>query len=244
MSGSGSGAGEAAASVIGSTLDFIGQQDTNRYNRATAGKQMDFQHNENTRSMDFSAAQAKLAREYDLYTSNTQMQRRIADLRAAGMNPMLAYTQGGASAPQSPSPHGNTGSGASIPAQNPLRSAPQMITSALQAQNLAKMNANIDADTALKASNAALNTANLPVSSAKSLFGSKTYNTGNQFIDAIANATGDTHSAQKANWFERTGTKLGEAIYRSTHTERSEPFNYFSDRAYKQAYGRYNPQTR
>ena len=71
------GAAKAFGPMVGGALGFMGSEDTNQANSAQSQAQMDFQ-----REM-----------------SNTAYQRAVVDMKAAGLNPMLAYSQGGASSP-------------------------------------------------------------------------------------------------------------------------------------------------
>ncbi len=89
--------------------------------------------------------------------SSTAYQRSMADMRAAGLNPILAYQQGGASTP----------SGSSANARAP--DLQNIVTTAMQAKQFSKQQEVMDADIELKHSAADFNSAKAMEADASSM---------------------------------------------------------------------------
>lgn len=106
------------ASLASGVAGFLGQQSTNAANRDLAAENTAFQER----------------------MSNTAYQRQVADLQAAGLNPMLAYIKGGGA---------STPSGTVLPMQNAIAAGTSSAESAARSSKVGYEVSNIESQSML-----------------------------------------------------------------------------------------------
>lgn len=138
----------AAVSLFTGMMAKEGQEDTNYMNRTIAENNSAFNADQARILRDWQEGQNQKAMDFSSNMAGTAYQRAVKDMQTAGLNPMLAYSQGGAHAPGGVTSSGAHGT-AVQPAEmrNPAGAGIAAAAQAASMQQTAAQTKNIEAQT-------------------------------------------------------------------------------------------------
>jgi hypothetical protein len=200
----------SAAQAVSPIVNYYGTQQTNEDNAQLAAENRAFQ-----------AAQTSAQQAFQERMSNTSYQRGIADMKAAGLNPMLGYSSSGASTPS-----GASASGAMATMQNALGAGvntgfkASMNKATLdqmeeQNKNLRALNEQIHAQTDALDTQSALNKANELKSKADTMLSTNSAanaEVNNQLLKAQVPRATNEAKAQESWWMKNVSPYLPDFL--------------------------------